>query len=153
MLRKEIEKVSGRKPTATVSDADSTHPDSTTTDIKNDKIPEINKSEIKGFDRGLVAEEILGAIEGRTDIMFLIRWKGTTTCDLVPRKEANQKCPQVVIQFYQSRLKWIGQPNKAVEDWVAQNETNKENEERDNDEVRDHGSTSVEITQPLKQAS
>lgn len=143
-LRKELEKVSGRKPqskSSTISDADSTRPDSTTTiDLKGDvasKPIEVNKSEIKGVDRGLVAEEIVGAIQGKSDVMFLMKWKGCDAHDLVPRKEANIRCPQVVIAFYQSRLKWISKPNPNMPPSQA-------TADKENDEDNAQSSTNVE---------
>ena len=60
----------------------------------------------RGFERGREAEEILGATDASGALLFLIKWKDTDDADLVKAKEANEKCPQVVIAFYEKRLKW-----------------------------------------------
>ncbi len=57
-----------------------------------------------GFARGLDPEEIVGASDDGGRLKYLVKWKDFGQIDIVLAKDANQKCPQTVIAFWESKV-------------------------------------------------
>jgi len=60
-----------------------------------------------GFKKGWTLEKIIGAMQRDGNLQFLVKWKGREDNSLVNSSEANVKCPQDVIKFYESNLQWM----------------------------------------------
>ncbi|XP_031329940.1 chromobox protein homolog 1-like isoform X2 [Photinus pyralis] len=66
--------------------------------------PDVSKKKVIGFDRGLKPERILACTNTNGQLLFLMQWKNSTKVDLVPSVEANMRCPEVVIDFYERHI-------------------------------------------------
>ncbi|PAA66028.1 hypothetical protein BOX15_Mlig017863g3 [Macrostomum lignano] len=65
----------------------------------------------EGFERGLEPEKVVGAAKLDGKLHLLVRWRDTdnsqsSEAELVPASEANIRCPELVIAFYESSLAW-----------------------------------------------
>ncbi|XP_073816765.1 heterochromatin Protein 1c [Musca autumnalis] len=68
---------------------------------KKPKVEEIQK--LRGYDRGLPIEQIVGATDANGQISYLVKWQFCEEFDLVGGEELKQKNPEFIIDFYEKR--------------------------------------------------
>lgn len=73
---------------------------------KRRKSDEFSKSMGSPWDRGLEPEEIQGANQEDGRLKFNMKWKNFAEPQMVLASEANVRCPQIVIDFYEKNLAW-----------------------------------------------
>jgi len=87
-----------------------------------------------GFDRGLTAEEIIGAMENNGEVHFLIKWKEPSQdYELIPCRIVNIKIPQMVIAFYETRLTWSTASSSQDIDEAEETKKNGDGEEEEDE--------------------
>lgn len=89
---------------------------------KKNKLEEIQKP--RGYDRGLILDQIVGATDYKGELMFLIKWYDCDEYDILPSKEVAANSPQDVILFYESRsqiMKTLAQRRRYAEDYQMEN--------------------------------
>jgi len=67
-----------------------------------------------GWDRGWTAKKVLGVTRYPDNSLWvLVAWNGGDHIpDLVPNMVANEKCPELMIEYYEAHLKWQIYPGK-----------------------------------------
>lgn len=77
---------------------------------RKNRLDEIKKP--RGYERGLLVDEIVGVTDYTGDLLYLIRWRDCNELDLLPSSEVNDKSPQEVLKFNEKRCRL----NKLVND-------------------------------------
>lgn len=96
-------------PTKTNAKAKATPTRKPTSSAKASKATEEKQGGDAGFsnfESGMEPEKILGATMHSGDLMFLMKWKNMSKADLITSKICKIACPQVVIEFFEDKLKW-----------------------------------------------
>ena len=63
-----------------------------------------------GGSSGIEAEEIVGATLLEDQIVFLVKWKNSELRDLVLARVANGRIPDLIIKYYEERLRFFDDP-------------------------------------------
>jgi len=115
---------------------------STTADLQASKEKQKKSDKENGFEKGMTAEEIIGAMENNGEVHFLIKWKDPAQdYELIPSKIVNIKIPQMVIAFYEARLTWSSASSSQEAD---ETEEDVEENTKKNDAEETNGEDTVE---------
>lgn len=68
---------------------------------RKNRLDEIKKP--RGFERGLLVDEIVGVTDYTGDLFYLIRWRDCNELDLLPASVVSERSPQDVIKFNEKR--------------------------------------------------
>ena len=73
-------------------------------DIKEEATTSNSESTLRGFNRGLQPERIIGVSREGGTLMLHIKWANCNMIDKVPAPQANARCAQLVIAYYETIL-------------------------------------------------
>lgn len=101
-----------------VADTSSTTGSNDTRDLNEQAI-----QRVKGFDRNLPVERIVGSCtDERDQVFFFIKWKDLERLELVELKEVEQKAPHELLSWYRERLYYVIN-NPAIDNEEAASKT------------------------------
>jgi len=52
-------------------------------------------------------EKIMGVTVENGELVFSMKWRGREELKSIPAKDCNIMCPQIVIKYYEKRIKWV----------------------------------------------
>ncbi|XP_015785057.1 chromobox protein homolog 1-like [Tetranychus urticae] len=67
--------------------------------------PLFGPNEPTGFDAGLTPEAITGVTKIGSEIIYFVKWKNEIPHGIIPSHVAEQKCPQLVIEYMERNLR------------------------------------------------
>lgn len=83
---------------------------------------------------------LLACFSGK--LMFLMKWLGTNEAEYVPARQANLFCPQIIIKYYEQRIKWYSRKRNDEEEF---DEEEQEQEEEDDTNILLSKTRTIEI--------
>ncbi|KFD72293.1 hypothetical protein M514_15566 [Trichuris suis] len=64
------------------------------------------QEEKNGFQRGLKPERIISVTDITGQLEYLIKFEGSETPEFIPKQIANVQCPLLILEYYESLLRW-----------------------------------------------
>ncbi len=61
---------------------------------------------VTGFDKGLSPEKIIGVNQDNGMLQFLVKYKGADYMELLSNKLLREKCPELIINYYEAHISW-----------------------------------------------
>lgn len=65
-----------------------------------------NSNDGNGFARGYSVENLVGITQEEDQFLFLVKWHQTDEMEMVPSAEVRKFVPEMMIDFYESRITW-----------------------------------------------
>lgn len=72
--------------------------------VSSNSTSNAREEEVGGWDRGLSPDCIVGAMEHKGHVLYLMKWKTVEEADLVLSIDCLEKCPDLVIEFLERNM-------------------------------------------------